>query len=183
MVSVARKSIFLIIIGVLLVASGLGVGMYASKPGAAHTVTSTVLQNQITVTTRVGFTEQMNALPFSPQPYQHIRNAWLLFAPTGDGKYAVSVHAEGLLPTNGANDYYLVEGIRADSSIQVGPLGPNPTSSEFMADGIGVGTFFIILDQNPKDVYLSIVIARVTNGSISNATIIATAALNVPAAG
>ena len=181
--NVARKRAFSVIAIVLLVAAGLGVGIYAIKPVTVHTVTSTVVENPTTVTTHVGFTEQMNAIPFNPLPYQNIRNAWLLFAPTGDGKYAMSVHAEGLLPTNGANDYYLVEGVRVNGSILVSPVGPDPSSSQFRADGNGVGTYFIILNQNPNDVYLSIVIARATNGSTSNATIIATAALNVPAAG
>lgn len=108
------------------------------------------------------------------QPGQMIRSAWLFIAPVGKGQFAVSLHAEGLkLPSSGG---YLIEGVTRQGAKMV-PLGPTEIASEFDATNDGVGTYWLVLNQNPSTTYQTIVVLYLAGMQMSNAVLVASAAL------
>jgi hypothetical protein len=170
------------VIVLVLIAAG-GFALYASKPAVTSTVTETATATRTAPATTQ--TEVMNhtatttemmaepAIPFTPAKGQMIHDAWLITAPLGNGRYALSIHAQGLEGMSmGA---YLVEGTQHGTNVTVPVGGQNTTLSEFEADGRGNGQFFITLNQNPAMVYDTISLVFLRGMQMTNTTVAATA--------
>jgi len=177
------NTIFASSVVILVVIAAGGFSLYASKPSVTSTVTETATATLTgPATTR---TEVMNhtatmtevagsaAIPFTPAKGQMIHDAWLIVALLGDGKYALSIHAQGLEGMSmGA---YLVEGTQHATNVTVPLGGQNVTLSEFEADSHGNGQFFIILNQNPEKTYDAFSLVFLRGMQMTNATVAALA--------
>jgi hypothetical protein len=167
----------------LVVVAAAGFGLYATKPTATVTATEVM-----THTVMVNETEVMSettaplAIPFVPQPNlmmaEGIHNAYLFVAPAAGGKWVIQIHAEGLEPTVGTGNVYLVETQEKTGAMAMGPIAmQNATSSEFSVGSDGVGQYFTTLSQNPAGAYEGVEIVLLGGMEMSNATVIATATL------
>jgi hypothetical protein len=115
------------------------------------------------------------SLALKPQRGQMIHGGWVILAPVGTGHYAVSVHAEGLEPpSSGA---YIVEGVMRTGNTNMVPIGPNATSSEFEANSAGIGSYWIVLMQNPRSSFEAIDILFLPGMQMTNATLVASVKL------
>ncbi len=176
------------IIVLVLIASG-GFTLYATKPSVASTITVTqtapaatrteVMNHTATMTETMVRNQTMTevmaepAIPFTPTKGQMIHDAWLIVAPLGNGKYALSIHSQGLEEmSKGA---YLVEGTQHGTNVAVPVGGQNVTLSEFEAGSGGNGQFFIILNQNPAMTYDTISLVFLPGMQMTNAIVAAKA--------
>jgi hypothetical protein len=165
---------------VLIVAAGLGFGLYGNALSNPKTVTITNLMTETmnhSVTTNVTeMVTQNSSYMFTPASGVMISNGWLLTAPAGMDNFAVSIHAEGLE----VNGTYLVEGTLSSGSMQSVPISSqsmtmNTTAaSEFQADKSGTGLFWIELESNPSTTFENIQLYFLQGGSMQNATVVAT---------
>jgi len=57
------------------------------------------------------------------------------------------------------------------------PLGPNATASEFDASTNGIGNFWLVLNQNPSVKYEAIDVLYLAGMQMSNAAVVASASL------
>ena len=115
-----------------------------------------------------------SVLPLTLQSGQMIHSAWLFIAPVGKGQFAVSLHAEGLEPPSAGG--YIIEGVTRQGAKMM-PLGPNETASEFDATSNGVGTYWLVLTQNPSANYQAIDVLYLAGMQMSNAVLVASATL------
>ncbi len=180
------------VIVLVLIAAG-GFTLYATKPSVTSTVTETatathtapvttqteVMNHTATMTETMVRNQTMTemiaepAIPFTPTKGQMIHDAWLIVAPLGNGKYALSIHAQGLEEmSKGA---YLVEGTQHGTNATVPVGGQNVTLSEFEADSGGNGQFFLILNQNPTMTYDTISLVFLPGMQMTNAIVAAKA--------
>ncbi len=176
------------VIVLVLIAAG-GFTLYATKPSVSSTITvsqtapattRTEVMNHTATTTETmvrnqTMTEMMAepAIPFTPTKGQMIHDAWLIVAPLGNGKYAISIHSQALEEmSKGA---YLVEGTQHGTNVTVPVGGQNVTLSEFEADSSGNGQFFLILNQNPAMTYDTISLVFLPGMQMTNAIVAAKA--------
>ncbi len=180
------------VIVLILIAAG-GFTLYAIKPSVTSTVTETatatrtappttqteVMNHTATMTETMVRNQTMTemtaepAISFTPAKGQMIHDAWLIIAPLGNGRYVLSIHAQGLEEMSmGA---YLVEGTQHGSNVTVPVGGENVTLSEFEADSNGNGQFFLILNQNPTMTYDTISLVFLRGMQMTGATVAATA--------
>lgn len=155
-------------------------GLYLTKTASTQTVTQTVSQTSSEAMSE-STTGAMEATPIAfqlmPAAGQMFHSGWVLVGQTDSGRYALSVHAEGL-ETASAGDY-IVEGQQSSGSMLVVPLGANATSSEFGGGSNGVGNFFIVLNVNPLSAYESIQILYLPEMQMADATLVASAHLSM----
>lgn len=167
---------------VLLVIAGAGFGLYATTSASTKTVTSTSTQ---TMTESMSSTGTMaanatgHASPFTPAKGQMVSSAWLVYAPTGNGSYVLTVYASGLeSPSTGG---YLVEATSASGAMATAPISGNATTSEFETNSAGNGEYFIVLHQNPETSLEGVTLVYLPGMSMTNMTVIATASFSMTA--
>jgi hypothetical protein len=158
---------------VLLIIAGVGFTLYLTNSTTTHTTTENMTE---TSTTMANSTE---AIQFAPATGQMIHTAWLLIEPTGSGEYAVSVYAQGLESTQGTGSAYIVEATSSSGSMSTAPIGPNATASEFETTSAGVGSYFVVLMQNPYSSFENIQIVYLPGMQMSSAMVVATATLTM----
>src|SRR5712692_7906838 len=134
-----------------------------SKANESNTMLQGEMQN---ITTRLALT---------PKAGQMINSGWIFIAPVGTGGYAVFLHAEGLEPPSSGG--YIVEGVTKSVGMNLVPLGPNATASEFDASTNGIGNFWLVLNQNPSVKYEAIDVLYLAGMQMSNAAVVASASL------
>ncbi len=187
------STIFVSSVVVLILIAAGGFTLYAIKPSVTSTVTETatatrtappttqteVMNHTATMTETMVRNQTMTemaaepAIPFTPAKGQMIHDGWLIIAPLGNGRYALSIHAQGLEEMSmGA---YLVEGTQHGSNVTVPVGGQNVTLSEFEADSNGNGQFFLTLNQNPAMTYDTISLVFLRGMQMTDATVAATA--------
>lgn len=180
------------VIVLILIAAG-GFTLYATKPSFTTTVTETatatrtapattqteVMNHTATMTETMVRNQTMTemtaepAIPFTPAKGQMIHDAWVIIAPLGNGRYVLSIHAQGLEEMSMGS--YLVEGTQHGSNVTVPVGGQNVTLSEFEADSNGNGQFFLILNQNPAMTYDTISLVFLRGMQMTDAIVAATA--------
>jgi hypothetical protein len=172
------STVFGAVVVVLLIVAAVGYALYFTTPHGqtgSGIMTETVTQ---TVSTTSGTSSGgTGAVQFAPATGQMVDNAWLLVEPTASGQFAVSIHAEGLESTQGMGSVYIVEGAESSGAMAVVPVGPNATASEFETTSNGVGSYFILLSQNPYTTFESVQIVYLPGMEMTNATVVATATL------
>lgn len=174
---------------VLLIVAGIGFALYlTNSPGTTtsvmtHTETMTETMSQTTtemMTTSGSSTSGTEAVQFTPATGQMMNSGWVLIQPTGSGDYAVSIYAQGLESTQGTGNVYLVEATGTSGSMTTAPIGANETASEFETTSAGVGSYFVILMQNPYTAFENIQIVYLPGMQMTNAVVVATATLAMP---
>ncbi|MDE1852287.1 MAG: hypothetical protein KGI38_00920 [Thaumarchaeota archaeon] len=153
----------------LIVIAAAGFGLYVTKPSV--TATSTEVMTAM---------EASPAMAFIPAPNvmmaEGIRNGYLVVAPLGNGNYSVEIHAEGLEPTTGTGNIYIVEGQQKSGTMASGPIiAQSAHASEFEVGSDGIGQYFVILTANPATSFESVQLVFLGGMSMGNATVIATA--------
>lgn len=167
---------------VLLILAGVGFSLYFTSSPQTQTTTENMTHTTTEVmTSAMAETATTDAVQFAPATGQMIHSAWLLIEPTGSGQYAVSVYAQGLESTQGTGNIYIVEGAQSSGSMSEVPIGPNATASEFETSSAGVGSYFIVLNQNPYTAFENIQIVYLQGMQMSNAVVVATASLTMMA--
>ena len=162
----------------MLIIASAALSLYASKPAAITTVTSTLAVTEYsTVTKNIIPRATMDAKQFLPQLGQTIHDAWLLFAPAGNGSYILTIHAEGLSPSQGTSEYYIVRGIKTDGTVEEVPVGGALNASLLHVNEYGVGDFYLVLDHDPSLAYEAVEIVRIGGSESSPAVVVATASL------
>lgn len=116
-------------------------------------------------------------IAFVHESGQMIHDTWLLVAPIGQGKFGVTIHAEGLEDTKGEG-IYLVEGVMKGQPTRMVPLGQTLDNSEFHANSKGVGTLWIIPSQDPRSTFDKVVLLFLPGMSMERAVLLATAKLS-----
>ena len=138
---------------VLLILAGAGFGLYLTKPSA------------------VSFTPKANVMAA-----EGIHNAYLIVVPVGGGNWAIEIHAQGLKPTAGTGNIYLVEAQQKSGAMGTAPIhAQNATESEFSVGRDGIGQYFTTLNQDPRATFESVLVVFLGGMQMSNATVIATA--------
>lgn len=158
---------------------GLVVGFGASYAVSASQISSLQTSLSQAASSNAMLQQEMQnvtmSLPLKPQAGQMIHGGWVFLAPVAAGDYAVSVHAEGLEPpSSGA---YIVEVVQRGGNMNMVPIGPNATSSEFEANSAGVGNYWIVLMQNPRSGFEAIDILFLPGMQMTNATLVASVKL------
>ena len=174
---------------VLLIIAAIGYRLYLTSAGSGHTSTelmtetmgqtSTEVMTETMVQTSTVSSTPMEAVQFAPAVGQMVHSAWLLIQPTGSGEYALYVYAQGLESTQGTGNVYIVEGAQSSGAMSVIPVGPNATASEFETTAGGVGSYFVVLMQDPYTTFENIQIVYLPGMQMSNATVVATATLTM----
>ena len=159
---------------VLIMIAGVGFSLYLTS-SSTHTTTENMTETMTTGTTE---TTAGNAIQFTPATGQMIHTGWLLIEGSGSGHCAVAIHAEGLENTQQMGSVYIVEAEQSSGSMAVVPIGPNATASEFETTIAGVGSFFIVLNQNPFTSFENVQIVYLPGMEMTNATVVATAQLH-----
>ncbi|MDA4128918.1 MAG: hypothetical protein OK422_05650 [Thaumarchaeota archaeon] len=161
---------------VLVVGLVVGYGAsYAVYSGQVSSLQNSL--NQANASNAMLHSEVANAttsLAFQPQAGQMFHTGWLFIAPTSPGDYAISVHAEGLEPPSAGG--YIVEGVTRPGMNMV-PIGPNATASEFDASSGGVGTYWVVLMQNPHTSFEAVDILYLPGMQMTNAVLVASVQL------
>jgi hypothetical protein len=158
---------------VLLIIAGVGFALYLTSSPATHTTTEVMTETSTMTSNGTG------AIQFTPASGQMIHTAWLLVEPSGSGDYAVSIYAQGLESTQGTGNVYLVEATSSSGSMTTAPIGANETASEFETTSAGVGSYFVILMQNPYTSFENVQLVYLPGMQMSNAVVVATAALTM----
>lgn len=163
---------------VLVIFASVGFGLYFTAPPSAQTTTQVMSE-----TTGVNATEAPagRAVQFVPVAGEMIGSAWVVIEPTGTGEYAVSVYANGLESTQDMGGTYIVEAMRSSGSMATSPIGPSTAGSEFETTSGGVGSYFVLLPQDPYSTYENIQLWHVPGGQMSGSQRVATATLAVGA--
>ena len=166
---------------VLLILAGGGFGLYLTKPSAASNTTEVMTHTEVTTHTEVMTETRMgSAIPFTPKASvmmaEGIHNAYLIVVPVGGGNWAIEIHAEGLKPTAGTGNIYLIEAQQKGGAMGIAPIhAQNATASEFSVGRDGIGQYFTTLNQDPQATFESVLVVFLGGMQMSNATVIATA--------
>ncbi len=167
-------------VAVLVLVAAAGFALYLSRPTmtetTTETMTSSVTQTMTETSPSAGASQ---AVQFTPAAGMMLHSAWLVVSMTESGQYALSVYAQGLEPSQGTGNDYIVEGAQSSGSMAVVPVGPNATASEFEVGSNGVGSYFTLLNQNPFSSFESIDIVYLPGMQMANATVVATASLSM----
>ena len=160
---------------VLLILAGAGFGLYLTKPSAVSNTTEVMTHTEVMTETRLG-----SAVSFTPKANvmaaEGIHNAYLIVVPVGGGNWAIEIHAEGLKPTAGTGNIYLVEAQQKSGAMGTAPIhAQNATESEFSVGRDGIGQYFTTLNQDPRATFESVLVVFLGGMQMSNATVIATA--------
>jgi hypothetical protein len=158
---------------VLLIVAGVGFALYLTSSPASHTTTETMTETSSMTSNGT------EAVQFAPATGQMIHTGWVLIAPTGSGDYAVSVYAQGLESTQGTGNVYLVEATSSSGAMATAPIGANESASEFETTSAGVGSYLVILMQNPLTSFENIQLVYLPGMQMSNAVVVATATLTM----
>jgi hypothetical protein len=160
---------------VLLIIAGVGFSLYFVGPHSTVTTTD----NMTETTSEAMTASTTDAIQFTPATGQMVSGAWVLIEPTGSGDYAVSVYAQGLESTQGTGNVYIVEGTESSGSMNVVPIGPNATASEFETTSTGVGSYFVVLMQNPFSSFENLQIVYLPGMNMAGGVVVATATLTM----
>lgn len=171
------NALFGITVAVLLAVAASGFFLYGTRPAAQETMTVSSSDTMSHTSSSAAMSETAApAVAFTPAHGQMFGNGWLIVAPLGNGRYAVTLHANGLEPAAMGN--YIVEAAQSTGQMAMVPIaGANATLSEFEADNNGNGQFFTILHQSPRSIYESVSIVYLPQMQMTNAVVVATAAL------
>jgi hypothetical protein len=173
----ARNSLQVLIVAVVI---GLLIGAAAGYYARVGEVTK--LQNDLShaIESNNMLKEELGNLTvpivFVPESGQMIHDTWLLVAPIGQGKFGVTIHAEGLEDTKG-DGIYLVEGVMKGQPTRMVPLGQTLDSSEFHADSKGVGNLWVATNQDPRSTFDKVLLLFLPGMSMERAVLLATAKL------
>lgn len=168
---------------VLLILAGAGFGLYLTKPSATSTTTEVMTHTEVMNTTEVmTHTTAMAAISFIPAPNvimaEGIHSAYLIVTPIGAGNWSVEIHAQGLEPTVGTGNVYIVEAQQKSGTMASAPItSQSPMASEFGVAKDGIGQYFTTLNLDPTGQFESIQIVFLGGMVMSNATVVATATL------
>jgi len=170
-------AVFGVTVAILLVIAASGFVLYGTKSTTQGTSTVTMTETMSeSASTSGAMSESASAIAFVPAHGQMFGNGWLIIASLGNGDYAVSLHATGLESASMGN--YIVEAAQNSGQMATVPIaGTNATLSEFEADSSGNGQFFTVLMENPHSAYESVSIVYLPGMEMTNATVVATAAL------
>ncbi len=188
--AVSSTAAVLAVIALALLA-GAGFGLYLTKPSTTSTTTEVMTHTTTEVMTHtevVNSTEVMTqttakaAISFIPAPNvmmaEGIHSAYLIVTPIGAGNWSVEIHAQGLEPTVGTGNVYIVEAQQKSGTMASAPItSQSPMASEFGVAKDGIGQYFTTLNLDPTGQFKSIQIVFLGGMVMSNATVIATATL------
>jgi len=153
----------------LLIVTGAGFGLYLTKPSAVSNATE--VMTETTPESAKLFTPKANVMMA-----EGIHSGYLIVVPVGGGNWAIGIHAEGLEPTVGTGNIYLVEAQQKSGAMGIAPINAqNATASEFSVGSGGIGQYFTTLNQGPRATFESVQVVFLGGMEMSNATVIATA--------
>lgn len=174
-----------VVVIALIILAGAGFGLYATKQPATVTTTEVMISSVMATTTEVMTTpeaimEPTPAVAFIPASNvmmaEGIHDAYLIVAPLGNGSYSVEIHAEGLEPTVGTGNIYIVEGqLKAGMMDSTSMIAQSAQASEFNVGSDGVGQYFTVIRMDPANSFDNLQLVFLGGMSTGNATAVATA--------
>jgi hypothetical protein len=171
---VASRNVLLTVALVVGLLVGAGV-TYAYGQSQISSLQSSLSQADSSNSVLSAQASSTQVIALQPQSGQMIHDGWVIIASIGGGDYVVSLYAQGL--ESSSTGAYIVEGVQLAGSMNMAPIGPNATASEFEAASDGSGSYWTVLMQNPTSSFEAIDLVFLPGMNMSQAAVVGTAQL------